>query len=712
MFRELPKLATAAEGRHRGFNAFLVAVAVSALALVSCSGGGGHGASGASGSGTNTGTTHADLFVSTVGSDDWSGDLAEPNGSKTDGPFATVGRARDALRASPHSGPVTVAIRGGRYALSEPIVFSPADSGSASAPITYSAFQGEEPVLSGGQQITGWTRYDGNAVPQTQSGQIWVAQVPSLAQGSWRFRQLFVNDERRIRARTPNQGEYHRVNGATTPAPLPGAFGFRGSDIKPSWGGSNVEVVALQSWGEYRSVINAVVPIVNLVELTGFYGPAGLESNARYWVENTRDALDSPGEWYLDEGRGFVYYFAMPGEDVSQATVIAPVLAELVRLDGDAPSGQVVHDLAFVGLTFSHADWRLPGDFHVAQSAFDVPAAFTATGARSIRIEKSLFAHLGGWALELGRGSQGNQLVGNEMRDLGAGGVKIGDPQVPSTDASKTSGNEVTDNTIHDVGNVYPAASGAWIGQASDNTIAHNEIFDTYETAVSVGWTWGRGSTGAGGNLIQQNDLHDIGRGMLSDMGCVYALGIQPGTVIDNNRCHDVTRSSYGGWGIYLENGASEMQVTNNVVYATQDGGLLVSVNAEGNRVENNVFASNGGSQIWRVGPSLAQTFSFERNIVSWSDGELLHGPWQDGRQKFDDNLYHCFGACDASLSFATFYPVWQTLGQDPHSVLGDPKFVNAAADDFSLAAASPASKIGFLPIDLSGVGPRPGTQR
>jgi len=138
-------------------------------------------------------------FVATDGNDAWSGKLPAPNAAKTDGPFATLGRARDAIRAMKASTgltmPVTVMVREGTYYLSEPLRFAPEDSGTEQCPITYMAYPGEKPVLSAGRRITGWT---------TKDGRLYTAFLPEVKEGAWFFRQLRVGEERQIRARTPN----------------------------------------------------------------------------------------------------------------------------------------------------------------------------------------------------------------------------------------------------------------------------------------------------------------------------------------------------------------------------------------------------------------------------------------------------------------------------------------------------------------------------
>ena len=209
--------------------------------------------------------------------------------------------------------------------------------------------------------------------------------------------------------------------------------------------------------------------------------------------------------------------------------------------------------------------------------------------------------------------------------------------------AQATSGIVVSENYIHNIGIVYPAAVGVWIGQSSGNTVAHNEIGDTYYTAISLGWTWGYGPTAAHDNRIEFNNIYNIGRGLLSDMGCIYSLGVQPGTVERNNLCHDVTRyERYGGWGLYTDEGSSQIVIENNIVYRTQDGGFHQHYGRE-NIVRNNIFAlGQDGADSGAARKETHLSFTFEHNIVYWKEGTLLDpdGKWDDDQFHFDYNLY------------------------------------------------------------------------
>jgi len=100
------------------------------------------------------------LYVSTDGDDAWSGKLAEPNEDKTDGPFATLIRARDEIRSLKQRdglwGGASVIARGGVYTLGHPFELSAKDSGTAEAPMVYAAAAGEQVRLVGGNVVTGF----------------------------------------------------------------------------------------------------------------------------------------------------------------------------------------------------------------------------------------------------------------------------------------------------------------------------------------------------------------------------------------------------------------------------------------------------------------------------------------------------------------------------------------------------------------------------
>ncbi len=642
-------------------------------------------------------------------------------------PFATLARARDAVREakSAAKGPLTVWLRGGTYELREPLVLGPEDSGTADCPILYSACPGETPVISGGRRITGWQR---------GAEGVWTVHLPEVERGEWYFRQLHVNGERRPRARLPKEG-LHTI--AAPGDPPKRSFAFHPGEIDPAWRNlDDVEIVVLQYWSEARQRIESVDAAANVVRFTGdCFRPANWSRG--WYAENVYEGLTEPGQWYLDRKSGVLSYRPLPGEDIEQATVVAPVTEEWVRLDGSPETGEFVEHVTFQGLTFEYSAWSLgerlgysypqssveltPGEplwvgwyidegLSTPQSQAPVPAAIRARGARHVRFEGNEIAHTGAWAFYLAPGGcRDNEIVGNALHDLGAGAVRVGGPDIPPDPSLATGGAVIADNRVHDCAQVYFGATAIYIGQSSGNRVAHNEVSGDCQWAVSVGWGWGyMPPTAARDNIIEYNHCHDLGTGVLGMHAAIYLLGIQPGTSVRHNLIHHVAA---GGSGIALDNSSVGIVVEHNVIHRVAAHALLFNFNDLGNVLQNNVLALADLSLVNRSGDpgKLDQTGVFYHNLFYYRGDAcrpFTPDTWANYEIILDHNLYW-----DATgqpvrplgMSFAE----WQEQGLDRHSVVADPLFADPEHGDFTLRPESPAFALGFQPIDVSAVGPR-----
>jgi parallel beta-helix repeat protein len=650
----------------------------------------------------------AAFYVSTAGDDAWSGTRAEPGGG--DGPFATLARARDAVRtlksaASP-AGPIVVQLRGGRYELKQPVVFTPDDSGSAAAPIVYMAYPGERPLLSGGTVVSGWKAgADGR----------WTATVPGVKEG-WYPRQLVIDGERRYRTRLPKEG-FFRVAGFAGADPkgrydIPAdKFEFKDGDLRSGWTNpADIDITVLHFWVDTHLPVKSIDEQAHVVSLacrsrrrlTDDYNATG----ARYYVDNVYEALSAPGEWYLDRASGALTYLPRPGEDPAKAQAVLPVAPRLIELAGRPEAGQLVEHLSFKGLAFSDTLWSLPPtDAGDVQAANTVPGALLLVGARDCAVEGCSLVNLGTYGVEVGRGSHDCRFAGNEFAHLAGGGLKISGGDAKSGEKLRTGGMTIVDNHLHHLGELYHSSVGVLVMHASGNTIAHNHIHHLFYTGISVGWVWGYGPSVSRDNLIEANDIHDIGQKLLSDMGGIYMLGRQPGTVVRGNRIHDVDSWGYGGWGIYTDEGSSGIVIEGNLVYRTKSGGFHQHYGQD-NVLRNNIFVDAREQQLQRTRMEDHLSFTFERNIVCWSGGgKLLGSNWKDDRYAMD---YNCYWHAGGEPRFAEWsFADWQKRGKDVHSLIVDPHFTDPAHDDYSLAPDSPALKLGFAPLDLRGVGPR-----
>ena len=544
-----------------------------------------------------------DFYVAVDGNDQWSGTSATPNPQRTDGPFATLERARDVVRDvranQQWQRPLVVTLRGGTHRRDEPFVLHPKDSGTDVSPVVYEAYPNEKPVISGGKTIVGWQ----------SDGRLWKVDLPEVKSGHWNFRQLFVNGQRRFRARFPLEGVLTLAglppqDGGSWMGHLPEdkkewgkrAFRFRPGDIRADWANlEDVEIVVLQFWMAARLRIKHVDEQNHVAVFSGgSWRP--LTWSWGYYAENVFEGLDVPGSWYLDRKKGVLLYHPLPGEDMSKAEVVAPVAEQLVRMEGDVAAGKFVRHVTLRGLRFEYTTWPLPEEGYMCvQAEITPPAAIHADGATRCRIEQCELVHLGAWGVELRRGCRDNVVMHNLMRDVGAGCVKIGEPTSAASDVDETCHTLVSDNRFLDAGQIFLGSTAVWIGQSSNNTISHNEISGPLMWAISAGWTWSYFPLQrARDNIIEFNHAHHIGTGILGSHCAIYALGTSPGTVIRNNHIHHVGHADAwhgAGEGIILDNGCCGILVENNVVHDAVAGGFGTNFNCFGNIILNNIFA-------------------------------------------------------------------------------------------------------------------------
>ena len=634
------------------------------------------------------------FYVAPFGNDHWSGGQPAANATHTDGPLATLTQALTRSRDARAKGaaPIQIILREGDYHLTAPLVFTPADSG-----LLVAAYRRERPVICGDAAITGWGRSSVNP-------NLWQAQAPGARGGGWTFHELFVNGARAQRPRLPRVG-FYRVAGAVQGHPL--QLHFHAGDIRPEWAGSgDAELVTLQAWAQTRNQLQEVREGTNVALLAGDALPNNFEENARFYIDNAAVAL-RPGQWRLDRASGVVTYRAVEGEDVARARITAPRLYDLARLEGRENSP--VHDIVFRGLTFAGADWPLRGGSDVdIQAAVEVGAALEARFARRCAIEQCMFTRLGGYAVDFGHGCESNRVIGCEMQDLGGGGVRLGDSDAREAMEAPNFGNVVSDNHIHDIGVVSAPAVGVLVLLSASNLVAHNEIDHSFYSTISVGWSWGYAPNACRGNIIEWNHLHDYGQGMLSDMGGVYTLGVQPGTVVRENLIHDANVSVYGGWGLYTDEGSSGIVLESNIVYRCQSAGMHQHY-GESNLFYNNIFALNRECELARTRAEPRRSFTFSNNIIYLSSGKVFGGNWGGAGIEMDHNLYFDTrtGPSHPPLDWVVDFAAWRRGGRDVHSAFFDPEFIAPEGGDFRLRPGGGGLRFGIHPLDLREAGPR-----
>jgi parallel beta-helix repeat protein len=655
----------------------------------------------------------ADFYVSPSGDDKWSGKLSGPNRPLTDGPFRTLGRARDAVRElrkreTPIK-PVRVAVLGYRYELTEPLVFTPDDSGTEQSPTIFKSIPGDNrPVILSG----GVTLRKGGDVKDGK----WVYPVDDDKP----IRLISVNEEVRLRSRLPKEG-FYTITGLAgadpkgkydTPA---NKFEFKPGEIDPKWRNlTDVEAVVLHFWVDTHLKVKEVdgdKHVVSFDRFSRFHFTDDYQDRlARYYLTNVFEGL-GPGEFYLDRPAKTLYYKPKPGEDPRRSWVVVPRVDSVVKFAGDPEKGKYVEHVELRGITVSDTTWEPPAKDAVgAQAASIVPGAVRFHGARHCGFVEGVVRNVAGYGIDIGDGCRNIRVIGNEIKNVGAGGVKLSGGAAKSPESVRTGECVITDNHLHHLGEIFHSGVGVLLMHADKNTIAHNEIDHLFYTGISVGWVWGYGPSVSKENRIEFNHIHDVGQKVLSDMGGVYLLGVSPGTVLRGNHIHDVDSWTYGGWGIYTDEGSTGITIENNLVYRTKSGGFHQHYGKE-NLIRNNIFALAREGQLIRSREEDHTSFTFERNVVYWTAGPLFASQWKNDHFVVNHNVY--WNAAGKPVTFpGGDLAQWQKRGHDTDSIIADPKFKDPTKGDFSFTDESVVRKVGFVPFDVSKAGVRPAGKR
>lgn len=508
-------------------------------------------------------------------------------------------------------------------------------------------------------------------------------------------------------------------------------FEFKEGDIHSDWNLRDIDVIVYHFWTDTHLTIDSVN---NTTHIVTFKYPSGKvftddfnNEGARYVIENVWEGLQEPGDWYLDKQEGKLYYIPLENEDMAKAEIWAPVTKEFLNIEGDAVAGKPVSDIQFRGITFQYGNVQLPAaNTNDAQGSSDIAAIINLKGAVRCVFDHCTITNTGGFAFNIQAGSSYNQFTYNRITKIAAGAYRINGGKAGENPLSQTHHNIISDNEIGNYGTVFPSAVAILMMHARNNEVVHNHIHHGYYTGVSVGWEWGYQRSISRDNIVAYNYIHDIGQGLLSDMGAVYTLGVSPGTVIRNNLIHDVDSHNYGGWGIYNDEGSTHVLVENNIVYNTKFAGYNIHY-AKEITVRNNIFALGRLQQINRTRVEPHTSVYFENNIVYWKEGKLFDGNWEDKPYDFYFNPNEKTGVKKVNSTFIADYNIyynpnlpldsikfnkakwqdWQNAGKDNHSLFINPQFTDAGLYNFTLQKGSPAFQLGFQPINMETVGPR-----
>ena len=610
------------------------------------------------------------------------------------------------LKKTNPKGTITIFLNEGEYQLRQPIRISSQNGGTKDLKIEFKAVAGSHPVISGGQKIT----LTGNKVLSS-----------NFPAGAVMPYDLYVNGKRAVRARTPNIDHYFSLDKVVSVADSNDKSIFTQQiQIPPSLlnqlaalGNDDLKKVWFNIYHKWDNTMRTIDSLNR--DDTSFYstGPvhgdwAIINKPGLFYMENYPAALDTVNEWTIQ--KGVLKY--IPTANIKNQEVTIPVLEKLLIIYGDSTTP--VENVWFDGIAFKYCNYNFNG-YEAYQAAQEIDAAIMVDHAQNIGFNRCEIAHTGQYAIWLRKGVRHCEITNSYLHDLGAGGIRIGETVIRDDKSQWTSDNKVQNCIIHSGGLNFPSAVGVFIAQSGNNIIAHNDIGDFRYTGISVGWVWGYAFSPSVNNKIMYNHIHHIGWGVLSDMAAVYTLGISPGTEVSHNRVNDIYSYDYGGWGLYTDEGSSNIIMENNLVYHTKTGGFHQHY-GENNIIRNNIIAFNKKYQAQFTRVEKHHSLDFKNNILLNDNGYFLQGPWQKGDITLDSNCYWNINPADSMFmqapkssgktrNYLTFTEWQQASGKDVHSITQDPMFVNAKAFNFTFKDDSVINKIGFKPFDINEAG-------
>ncbi len=654
-----------------------------------------------------------DLYVATNGNNAWSGLLAEPDPGKTDGPFATMERARDEVRRlkkqkrMPSEG-VTILIRGGHYKVTQTFMLEAEDSGTEKSPLTYRAFKGEIPVFSGGVRLTGFQPVLDTAVLARLPGEIRgkVMQADLKANGVTNLiplrlggfasglgftthpvMELFFNGQALQPARWPNEG-FVRIAAVDSSDGKTRSFRYNG-DRPRRWRDEKDLLLYgywFNDWADSYERIASIDTDKQTITLAPPYHRYGYRKGQRYYAVNVLSEIDMPGEWYLDRSSGTVYLY--PPSDPEKAVVELSVAAfPFLQM------GKVSH-LTMQGLTWELgcADGIIIRNGDHCLLAGCTVRCFGGNGVGII-------------------GGTNHGLRSCDIHSMGRGGVVVsgGDRK------TLTPGRHSIENCeIYDLSRIDHTYTPAVMMSGVGNRIAHNLLHDMNSSAIRLS---------GNDHLVEFNEVYRVVRESDDQGGLdMWSDPTYRGNIIRYNYWHHIgnwrhlgEEPVYGQAGVRLDDAISGVKVEGNVFFHCATGkagfGAIQIHGGKDNTVTHNIFVN------CRTAVSFVPW-----DDKSWRDftalaGHSLRSPEIDSalyRSRYPElarlNEDHDVNMICNNLVYLCGEFLRRDSGRntliDNIITNDDPGFTDATNGIFNLAGNAPIlRRTGFLPVPFEKIG-------
>ena len=526
-----------------------------------------------------------------------------PNGKNTNkgtlrSPFATIKRAQEEVKSIKENGMpkggIVVYLRGGRYFLSEGLLFGKEDSGEKDSPVVYRNYNNEEVRLIGGIEVKNFTPLTDpdiiRRLPEESKGKVWVSDLKSqniTNYGEYANRgghgkdsisplELFYNGKVMQVSRWPNKVYARTANIPNPDGEYRGRGKFRKSVIhyddkrperwleeKDVWLHGFWYMVYAQDHVKLKSidVKNKTITLEEDIRWSPSYPNYNTRvgENVPYFVYNLLSEIDSPGEWYLDRDTGKLYFY--PPEGIKNNEIIASILSEPIILAKNA-SNLIFYGLTLEAVRADAVNWE------GGKNNLIVGCTIRNTGQNGYRVRN-------GW---------NHSIIGCDIYDTGGGIFMTGGDReklIPSKHIADN--NHIYRFNRFSGGSYANALNVNGVGQRA----SHNLMYDSPSIAVKFD---------ANDHILEYNEIHDApteGR----EIGIMYTYGepwylMNRGNLIRNNFFHHISphsspNLSQGVNAIHIDAINGGIVIENNIFYRFWNG---VSNAQPENRIENNLF--------------------------------------------------------------------------------------------------------------------------
>ena len=645
-----------------------------------------------------------EFFVAPDGSDAHPGTAAQP--------FATLNKARDAVRALKANGlpagGVAITLKRGEYPVRETLALMSEDSGTPESPIIYRSETIGASTLYGGVRLSGFTPVVDPAVlarlPEEARGHICQCDLRSLGitdYGELKVRgfglqrtppptlELYCNGQPQILARWPNEG-FVGIDRLVAPGNAetgePSVIGYLGGRperwtraeepwlfgyFKYLWADSSIKVGA----------IDTAAKTLTTAEPYDYSGGMDTGQGIIYYAYNLLEELDQPGEWYLNRETGILYFW--PPVDPAAATIeIGMWAAPMLTMTG-----------------VSHV--------RVESLVFDLARenGLILTDCEHCLIAGCTISRFAGNGITV-NGGHGNGLYGCDVHTVGRRAAEV----LGGERESLTPGGHFVENCrLYNYGRIDRTYTPAIQLEGVGNRVAHNLMYDGPSSVMRI-----EGND----HVIEYNEVHSVVRES-DDQGAIdiFLNPTYRGLIFRHNYFHDNGKTGaehgvHGQAAIRLDDAISGVQIYGNVFVRSSNGnfGAVQMNSGRDNVIDNNIFADChwGISGGWYPGNSVWQGIRNDDAPADFYTTPLYRSrypaiAWMMEAPGCNFLWRNIFFNCGAER---------KPHGSDVDALANgvyrhtDPGFADAAGDNYTLAPdTSPITRLGFRPIPFEDIG-------